>query len=204
MLACIPPPVGSETPSAHPPDAQRCVLNSLGLFALTVLPAPQPVLATTTLVDIAVQVATAPPQVLAGLPPEPSDPDAADAAGEQLVQTASLYEGVRYRWAGMSSRGMDCSGLIARVLQSHGIRAPHNSSQLFSLGRPVSRYDLQPGDLVFFSTRRRGIGHVGLYIGEGKFIHASSGAGRVITTSMDDPYYASRYVGARRLGNPRR
>jgi len=202
ILACIPPPASSETPSVQPLSGQRCVLDSLGLFALTVLPAPQPVLATTTLIDIAMQAATVPPEVLAGLPPDPPDPQAPEASGTQLVQTASLYEGVRYRWAGMSSRGMDCSGLIARVLQAHGIRAPHNSSQLYSLGRAVSRYDLQPGDLLFFSTRRRGIGHVGLYIGDGKFIHASSGAGRVITTSIDDPYYARRYVGARRLGKP--
>jgi cell wall-associated NlpC family hydrolase len=120
----------------------------------------------------------------------------------ELVQTARRYTGVRYRWAGMSSRGMDCSGFIARVLRHHGVRAPHNSAQLFALGRPVSYEELQPGDLLFFQTSRRGISHVGMYIGDNQFIHASSGAGRVVTTSLRDPYYARRLKGARRLERP--
>jgi LysM repeat protein len=119
--------------------------------------------------------------------------------GRQLVQTAMAYQGVRYRYGGTTTRGMDCSGLVVRVLGAHGIDAPHNSKALYKIGSPVSRADLSPGDLVFFHTTRPGISHVGIYIGEGKFIHASSGRGRVTVSSMDEGYYQRRYVGARRI-----
>ena len=120
--------------------------------------------------------------------------------GPKLGDSALRYRGVPYRYAGMSSRGMDCSGLVARVLQAHGIRAPHNSRALYKLGTTVSRARLKADDLVFFSTRGRGISHVGIYLGGGKFVHASSGGGRVQVDSLDSGYYAKRFVGARRLG----
>lgn len=116
-----------------------------------------------------------------------------------LVDTALGYRGVPYRYAGTTSRGMDCSGLVYRVLAAHGIRAPHSSRALYALGQPVSRKDLQRGDLVFFHTRGRGISHVGIYIGEGKFVHASSSGRQVEVDRLDTGYYAQRFVGARRL-----
>ncbi len=116
-----------------------------------------------------------------------------------LVETAMRYRGVRYRWGGMTTRGMDCSGLVARVLSLHGIDAPHNSSALYRLGEPVARGDLRAGDLVFFNTRGRGISHVGIYIGEDEFIHASSWKGRVRIDSLAEGYYHRKYVGARRV-----
>ncbi len=120
-------------------------------------------------------------------------------AGPRFVRTAMKYRGVRYRYGGMTKRGMDCSGLVARVLQTHGIDAPHSSKGLYRLGKPVRRADLSPGDLVFFHTTRAGISHVGFYVGDGKFIHASSGSGRVKVSRLDNGYYHRRYVGARRL-----
>jgi len=126
---------------------------------------------------------------------------AAEAMDDSKFGDSALrYRGVPYRYAGMSSRGMDCSGLVARVLQAHGIRAPHNSRALFQLGKAVSRAEMKPDDLVFFRTRGRGISHVGIYLGEGKFVHASSGGGRVQVDCLDSGYYAKRLVGARRLG----
>jgi cell wall-associated NlpC family hydrolase len=119
--------------------------------------------------------------------------------GPKLGDSALRYRGVPYRYAGMSSRGMDCSGLVARVLQAHGVRAPHNSRALYKLGTTVSRAKLKADDLVFFSTRGRGISHVGIYLGGGKFVHASSGGGRVQVDSLDSGYYAKRFAGARRL-----
>jgi cell wall-associated NlpC family hydrolase len=118
---------------------------------------------------------------------------------DDLVQTALRYRGVPYRYAGTTTRGMDCSGLVFRALAMHGIRAPHSSRALYSLGQPVSRAELQRGDLVFFHTRGRGISHVGIYIGEGRFVHASSGGGRVEVDRLDTGYYAQRFVGARRV-----
>lgn len=140
------------------------------------------------------------------LPPRPGgqggerpSEQASELPGRSLVETALQYRGVPYRWAGMSTRGMDCSGLVARVLLAHGIRAPHSSRELYRLGRPVSREELQPGDLVFFATRGRGISHVGIYLGGGKFIHASSSAGRVQVDRLDRGHYQRRFVGARRV-----
>ncbi len=119
-----------------------------------------------------------------------------------LVESAKKFLGVRYRYGGSSpSRGFDCSGFVYYLLSRYGIRAPHSAAELFKMGKPVSRSDLKPGDLVFFknTARRRGITHVGIYIGNGKFIHSSSGRGRVTITNLSDPYYALRFVGARRL-----
>jgi len=126
-----------------------------------------------------------------------------DGDGSDLVETALKYRGVRYRWGGMTTRGMDCSGLVARVLDIHGIDAPHNSRALYRIGKSVSRSRLQPGDLVFFNTTGRGISHVGMYIGEGKFIHASSKRGRVRIDDLTGGYYDRRYVGARRVESVR-
>ncbi len=131
-------------------------------------------------------------------------PDVYGGLGEgaeqnRFAQAALEYRGVRYRWGGMSTRGMDCSGLVALVLRDYGIKAPHNSKALYKLGKQVSREDLQPGDLVFFHTTRAGISHVGIYIGDGKFVHASSSKGRVRVDRLDTGYYSRRYVGARRV-----
>jgi cell wall-associated NlpC family hydrolase len=205
IMACIPPPAVSEppaTPSAQaaPPDPGQCVLDSFSLLTRA-LPVPQVSPAATTVIDSTVKAFGISIEVE---PVEDEEP-AADTetrpsnSGEALVGTARKYTGVRYRWAGMSSRGMDCSGFIARVLRSHNIRAPHNAAQLFQLGQHVAYEDLQPGDLLFFQTSRRGISHVGMYVGNNEFIHASSGAGRVVTTSLHDEYYAKRLKGARRL-----
>jgi cell wall-associated NlpC family hydrolase len=120
-------------------------------------------------------------------------------SGDALVDTALGYRGVPYRWAGMTTRGMDCSGLVARVLLSHGIRAPHSSRELYKLGTAVSRDQLRAGDLVFFNTRGRGISHVGIYVDDGKFVHASSSGGKVETDRLDTGYYQRQYVGARRV-----
>jgi peptidoglycan endopeptidase LytE len=117
----------------------------------------------------------------------------------RFAQAALAYRGVRYRWGGMSTRGMDCSGLVALVLRNYGIKAPHNSKALYKLGKSVSRENLQPGDLVFFHTTRPGISHVGISIGDGKFVHASSSKGRVRVDRLDTGYYSKRLVGAKRV-----
>jgi len=128
---------------------------------------------------------------------EPADPE--PRSGNKLVDTALGYRGVPYRYAGMTTRGMDCSGLVARVLLTHGIKAPHSSRELYKLGTAVSRDQLQAGDLVFFNTRGSGISHVGIYMGDGKFVHASSGGGKVETDQLETGYYQRHYVGARRV-----
>lgn len=124
----------------------------------------------------------------------------ANPTGSVIVQAASRFRGVRYRWGGSSRSGFDCSGFTRYVFRHKaGIDLPHSSSAQFRKGVPVSRKELKSGDLVFFRTYRRGASHVGIYIGNGKFIHASSSGGRVRVDSMNSGYYRARYVGARRI-----
>lgn len=134
-----------------------------------------------------------------------TDGNPAEETGEidEIIRTALTYRGVRYRYGGMSSRGVDCSGLVARVMQLHGIELPHNAAALFERGRHVARDQLAAGDLVFFrTTSSRRISHVGIYLGDGKFLHASSARGRVRTDSLESGYYARKYAGARRIVEP--
>ncbi len=121
-----------------------------------------------------------------------------EAVAATLMDTARQYLGVRYRYGGVTPKGFDCSGLTRHLFAKFGSRLPRNSSSQAKVGVAVDRDDLRPGDLVFFATRGRGrINHVGVYIGDGEMVHASRSKG-VTVDSLDEPYYARRYVTARR------
>jgi peptidoglycan DL-endopeptidase CwlO len=111
-----------------------------------------------------------------------------------VVAIAEQYLGVPYRWGGASPSGFDCSGLVMYVFAQVGVSLPHSSYAQYGMGSPVSRDQLQPGDLVFFD----GLGHVGIYVGGGSFIHAPH-TGDVVKISSMTGWYASTYVGARRV-----
>jgi cell wall-associated NlpC family hydrolase len=117
--------------------------------------------------------------------------------GQQIVSLAKQYWGVPYVWAGRSPSGFDCSGFTSYVYSRMGISIPRMADDQFYAGMRVN--DLQPGDLVFFTTYEPGPSHVGIYVGNGQFIHASSGVGQVTVTSLSNEYYSSRYLGARRF-----
>lgn len=120
--------------------------------------------------------------------------------GRQIVATAKQYLGVPYVYGGASPKGFDCSGLVYYVYGQYGYKLQRGAgSQYRTDGTPVDKSDLQPGDLVFFSDNVDPIGHVGMYIGNGQFIHASTGKGQVIITDLDSYYYAEHYTGARRI-----
>jgi murein DD-endopeptidase len=145
--------------------------------------------------------------------PSAEDPEAPPAANlgppvvlspaerrQQAVVTDALTaRGIRYRWGGTSRGGFDCSGftryLMARNL---GITLPHSASAQAAHGKKVAYPDLQEGDLVFFRTYRRGISHVGMYVGNNRFIHAPR-AGRSVAIDSIEGYWRNRYVTARRL-----
>ncbi|WP_193870115.1 C40 family peptidase [Acidithiobacillus sulfuriphilus] len=121
-------------------------------------------------------------------------------SARSLAVDAMKFIGAPYRWGGMSPAvGFDCSGFVKYVLAKFDIHVPRTSyAQAASLHR-VSRIDLKPGDLVFFNTMRRPFSHVGIYIGHQRFVSAQTPRSGVQVASLDDPYWAARYDGARRL-----
>jgi NlpC/P60 family len=116
--------------------------------------------------------------------------------GARAANYARHLLGVPYRYGGESpASGFDCSGLVRYVFAHFGLELPHSSYADFDLGASVDRGSLRPGDLVFFD----GVGHVGLYVGSGLFIHAPHSGMTVRFASLNDPWYRSSYVGARRV-----
>jgi peptidoglycan DL-endopeptidase CwlO len=152
---------------------------------------------------IVAQQQQAPAQALASTvaPVASSNPSSSVSSGpapppthSSVVAIAEQYLGVPYRWGGASPSGFDCSGLVMYVFAQVGVSLPHSSYAQYGMGSPVSRDQLQPGDLVFFD----GLGHVGIYVGGGSFIHAPH-TGDVVRISSLSGWYASSYVGARRI-----
>ncbi len=118
----------------------------------------------------------------------------------QLVQAGLDFLGVPYRWKGVSERrGVDCSGLVMTLFDKFNIELPHSAREQFKLGEKVARTELAIGDLVFFSTRGKIPTHVGIYIGDNRFLHAASRARQVIISNLSQSWYRKRYLGARRM-----
>jgi cell wall-associated NlpC family hydrolase len=124
---------------------------------------------------------------------------------KRIIELAKKKLGKRYVWGAVGQRNtFDCSGLTTYVCKANGIRIPRRAIEQSKYGKYVPRDKLQPGDLVFFDTskRRKGyVNHVGIYIGNGKFIHASSAKKKVVITSLDKPFYSQRFKGARRVAS---
>lgn len=118
---------------------------------------------------------------------------------DQLISNAKTHLGSPYLFGGTSHEGFDCSGFSQVVFKQTGIEIPRTTGEQFEMGNAVKKEDLQKGDLIFFETIRKGPSHLGIYIGENKFIHSSSSKG-VAISKLDDPYYwGPRYLGARRV-----
>ena len=140
--------------------------------------------------------------------PRPAAEQAAPQPGNAYVEHvreiifyALSLVGIHYRWGGASPQtGFDCSGLVSHVYrQIAGLVLPRDSYGMARLGTPISLDDLRPGDLVFFNTTRRPFSHVGIYLGEKRFVHAPSAGKTVRVVDMTEPYWAQRYNGARRI-----
>jgi len=110
------------------------------------------------------------------------------------ARLATRYLGAPYVWAGSSPSGFDCSGLVMYAFGQVGVAIPHNAAQQFRLGTPVDRGRLIPGDVVFFNQLR----HNGIYLGDGRFVHSTKPGG-VKIARLDDDWFRTRWVGARRL-----
>ncbi len=119
----------------------------------------------------------------------------------KIVEEARRWVGTRYRYGGNSRQGTDCSGLTSRIYGDiAGIKLPRDSRSQQAFVEPVKRKDLVPGDLLFFATRSGGsrVGHVGIYVGDGDFIHASTSKG-VIVSNLSEKYYETHYHSAGRV-----
>ncbi|NCC67773.1 MAG: CHAP domain-containing protein [Clostridia bacterium] len=124
----------------------------------------------------------------------------AASMGDTIVATAKKYLGTPYVWGGTSTSGFDCSGLVYYVYKENGYTINRTAATIYNNGVAVDREDLQAGDVICFSNSSgSGIGHVGIYIGDGQFIHSSSSDGCVIISSLSTSYYNNHYVAARRI-----
>jgi cell wall-associated NlpC family hydrolase len=119
----------------------------------------------------------------------------------ELVMQALGFLGIRYKYGGSSpDTGFDCSGLVRYVVnQAIGLALPRDARAISLLGARIETTELQPGDLVFFNTMRKPFSHVGIYVGEQRFIHAPASGGTVELVNMTERYWQSRFDGARRL-----
>jgi cell wall-associated NlpC family hydrolase len=119
----------------------------------------------------------------------------AEKDGADVVAVAKRYLGTPYMWGGSGPGGFDCSGLVAFAYGQLGISLPHYTGAMWNVGRPVPSDSLEPGDLVFF----HGLGHVGIYVGHGRFIHAPHSGDVVKISSLSEGGYVSGLDGARRI-----
>jgi cell wall-associated NlpC family hydrolase len=149
-----------------------------------------------------------PPPPVAVVPDAPADRGSREyfvladpRHSQELVLFALGLLDTGYRFGGRNpDAGLDCSGMVSYIVeQVSGRRLPHNAARIAEMTRPIPVAALQAGDLVFFNTQRQQHSHMGLYMGDGKFVHAPSGGGRVRIAKLDSPYFRDRLDGARSL-----
>jgi cell wall-associated NlpC family hydrolase len=117
-----------------------------------------------------------------------------------IAQSALRFIGVPYVFGGTSTGGFDCSGYTQHVFAMMGLHIPRTADAQYYAGSRVTKSNMVPGDLVFFQTYEPGPSHVGIYLGNGRFVHASSSHG-VMVSSLSDSYWSVRYLGAKRLAS---
>ncbi|HSC79804.1 MAG TPA: C40 family peptidase, partial [Chitinolyticbacter sp.] len=140
--------------------------------------------------------------------PKPSTPTPSisqitvDSAQRQevLLYALGLLD-VGYQFGGKNPEaGLDCSGMVRFIYQNAvGVNLPHNAAQIARLARPIARAELAAGDLVFFNTQGRPFSHVGIYLGDGRFVHAPSSGGKIKVETLEKRYFAERFEGGRTL-----
>ncbi|MDB5814906.1 MAG: conserved hypothetical secreted protein [Rhodocyclales bacterium] len=160
-----------------------------------------------SLVAVLAACSSTPPSPLPS-PPRPSHQPSAptfrlsspEHANEIVIFSLGLLD-TGYRFGGNNPEaGLDCSGMVSYVVeQVAGKRLPHNAAQIAAITRPVDRAALMPADLVFFNTDGHTYSHMGIYLGDGRFVHAPSSKGSVRIERLDSTYFASRFSGARSL-----
>lgn len=131
--------------------------------------------------------------------PQPKSAKKEKDMGEIAARTAERFVGIPYRWGGENVvDGMDCSGFVRAVYNLCGLSIPRTSRDQYKAGEAIVKQDLQDGDLVFFGASADKINHVGIYVGDGKFVHAPRRGEEIRVASVGDSYFEKRFVGARR------
>jgi len=147
-------------------------------------------------------VALAAGQDTAAVPAGPSVQESASGGASDLMMYALSLVGVNYKYGGKSpDSGLDCSGFVSHVFNHvANLPLPHNAQAISRAGKRIASAELRPGDLVFFNTLRNAFSHVGIYLGDNRFVHASSSStGNVMISDMSEKYWAKHFDGARRL-----
>lgn len=136
------------------------------------------------------------------VPQAGSGPVLPERIGDEIALRAMAQLGKAYRYGGADLEGFDCSGLVYFIHQELGLVAPRTAQQQFNAATPIQRARLEPGDLVFFRFSGTRISHVGIYAGNGRFVHAPQTGRNIELKSLDDAYYAKHFAGAGRLQRP--
>jgi cell wall-associated NlpC family hydrolase len=119
--------------------------------------------------------------------------------GAIAARTAERFVGIPYRWGGNNVvEGMDCSGFARAVYNLCGVNIPRTSAEQFRTGEGVDREGLRDGDLIFFGASESQINHVGIYVGNGRFVHAPRRGDDIKISSLDEPYFTRKFMGGRR------
>jgi LysM repeat protein len=121
------------------------------------------------------------------------------STSSELEQAAFNFLSTPYRFGGNGRKGIDCSAFVQQVFREVDVKLPRSAREQFRVGDEIDRDQLQKGDLIFFRTYAKFPSHVGIYLGDGKMIHASSRSRRVVVTSIEHPYYKKRFIGAKRI-----
>ena len=130
----------------------------------------------------------------------PSPADTHPATMQEVVLHALALLGTPYRWGGNGPGGFDCSGLVNHVVQQAlGLTLPRSAAAMSRIGAAIERQALRAGDLLFFITARQEVSHVGIYVGEDRFVHATRSGGDVRMSALSERYWSARYAGARRI-----
>lgn len=122
---------------------------------------------------------------------------ASAASSKSVVTVAKKYIGTPYKYGGMSPKGFDCSGFVGYSYKKTGKPLPRTAGDMYKKGKKVTKKNLKKGDLIFFSTYKKGASHVGIYVGDNKFIHSSSKGVKI--DQLSNTYWKSKYYGAKRL-----
>jgi cell wall-associated NlpC family hydrolase len=197
--------VNAATPAEEPPSVERLSLaDPQGATPSNHAWKPPTEAELAELARASKAADTAPPAeaaspVVAAAPDAPEARKAGESITDRLLRVARRMLEVPYRFGGTTLWGLDCSGFVQKTFAFLDLELPRTAREQFREGAKVEKADLSPGDLVFFRTYAKYASHVGIYLGDNRFVHASSRDRKVTIESLDAPYYEKRYIGAKRL-----